>query len=53
MIRPARHLFFAHEIVDVKVEGLMAQVILSVGDQHLTSIITAAAAEEYSKRCSP
>ena len=33
-------------IVDVKIEGLMAQVTLSIGGQHLTSIITADAAQE-------
>src|SRR5258708_4061434 len=33
-------------IVDLKVEGLMAQVTLSIGGQRLTSIITADAARE-------
>lgn len=33
-------------IVDVKIEGLMAQVTLSIAGQHLTSIITADAALE-------
>ncbi len=33
-------------IVDVQIEGLMAQVTLSIGGQHLTSIITADAARE-------
>jgi molybdopterin-binding protein len=33
-------------IVDVKIEGLMAQVTLSIAGQHLTSIITADAARE-------
>lgn len=33
-------------IVDVKIEGLMAQVTLSIGGQQLTSIITADAARE-------
>jgi molybdopterin-binding protein len=33
-------------IVDVKIEGLMAQVTLSITGQHLTSIITAHAARE-------
>lgn len=33
-------------IVDLKIEGLMAQVTLSIGGQHLTSIITADAARE-------
>lgn len=33
-------------IVDVRIEGLMAQVTLSIAGQHLTSIITADAAQE-------
>jgi molybdopterin-binding protein len=33
-------------IIDLKIDGLMAQVTLSVGGQHLTSIITADAARE-------
>ena len=33
-------------IVDVKIEGLIAQVTLSIAGQHLTSIITADAARE-------
>jgi molybdopterin-binding protein len=33
-------------IVDLKIEGLLAQVTLSIGGQHLTSIITADAARE-------
>ena len=33
-------------ITDVKVNGLMAQVNLSIGGQHITSIITADAARE-------
>ncbi|MBZ5532804.1 MAG: helix-turn-helix transcriptional regulator [Acidobacteriia bacterium] len=33
-------------IVELKVEGLMAQVTLSIAGQHLTSIITADAARE-------
>ncbi len=33
-------------IVDLKVEGLMAQVTLSIAGQHLTSIITADAVRE-------
>lgn len=33
-------------IIDVKIEGLMAQVTLSIAGQHLTSIITADAARE-------
>ena len=33
-------------IVDLKVAGLMAQVTLSIGGQHLTSIITADAVRE-------
>jgi molybdopterin-binding protein len=33
-------------IIDVRIEGLMAQVVLSIAGQHLTSIITADAARE-------
>lgn len=33
-------------VVDVKTSGLMAQVTLSIGGQHITSIITADAARE-------
>ena len=33
-------------IVEVRIEGLMAQVRLSIGGQHITSIITADAARE-------
>ena len=33
-------------VIDLKVEGLMAQVTLSIAGQHLTSIITADAARE-------
>ncbi len=33
-------------IIDLRVEGLLAQVTLSIGGQHLTSIITADAARE-------
>ena len=33
-------------IIDLKIEGLMAQVTLSIGGQHLTSIITADAVRE-------
>jgi molybdopterin-binding protein len=33
-------------IVELKIEGLMAQVTLSIAGQHLTSIITADAARE-------
>ena len=33
-------------IVDLKIEGLVAQVTLSIAGQHLTSIITADAARE-------
>ena len=34
------------KIVDVKISGLLAQVKLSIGDQQITSIITAEAARE-------
>src|SRR6516164_4411874 len=33
-------------IIDLKIDGLMAQVTLSIAGQHLTSIITADAARE-------
>ena len=33
-------------VTDVKVSGLMAQVTLSIGGQHITSIITADAVRE-------
>jgi molybdopterin-binding protein len=33
-------------VVDVKINGLMAQVTLSIGGQHITSIITADAVRE-------
>jgi len=33
-------------VIEVRIEGLMAQVTLSIGNQHITSIITADAARE-------
>lgn len=33
-------------VTDIKISGLMAQVILSIGGQHITSIITADAVRE-------
>lgn len=33
-------------ITDIKISGLLAQVTLSIGDQHITSIITADAVRE-------
>jgi len=33
-------------VVDIKVSGLMAQVTLSIGEQHITSIITTDAVRE-------
>jgi len=33
-------------IMDVKIEGLLAQITLGIGDQKITSIITAEAARE-------
>lgn len=33
-------------VVDIKTSGLMAQVTLSIGEQHITAIITADAARE-------
>jgi len=38
------------KIVDLKFSGLLAQVILEVGDQRITSIITADAAREMQLR---
>ncbi len=37
-------------IIDVKVNGLLAQVTLSMGDQHITSIISADAVRELRLR---
>ncbi|MDE3170659.1 MAG: helix-turn-helix transcriptional regulator [Acidobacteriota bacterium] len=36
----------AGRVVDIKISGLMAQVTLSIGGQHITSIITADAVRE-------
>ena len=36
----------AGKVVSVRVEGLFAQVVLAIGDQRITSIITAEAARE-------
>jgi molybdopterin-binding protein len=33
-------------IIDIKISGLLAQVTLAIGDQHITSIITADAVRE-------
>jgi molybdopterin-binding protein len=38
------------KIVEVKFSGLMAQVVLAIGDQQITSIITADAAREMQLR---
>jgi molybdopterin-binding protein len=37
-------------VVEVKIEGLLAKVVLSIGDQKITSIITADAAREMQLR---
>lgn len=37
-------------IVEVKIRGILAQVVLAIGDQHITSIITADAAREMQLR---
>ncbi|HWZ51944.1 MAG TPA: helix-turn-helix transcriptional regulator [Granulicella sp.] len=37
-------------IVEVKISGLLAQVVLAIGDQRVTSIITADAAREMQLR---
>lgn len=34
------------KIVSIRIEGLLAQVVISIGDQQITSIITADAARE-------
>jgi molybdopterin-binding protein len=36
----------AGKVVSVRIEGLLAEVILSVGDAHITAIITASAVRE-------
>lgn len=38
------------KIVDVRISGLLAKVVLSIGDQQITSIITADAAREMQLR---
>lgn len=38
------------KIVEVKISGLLAKVVLSIGDQQITSIITADAAREMQLR---
>jgi molybdopterin-binding protein len=38
------------KIVEIKVDGLLAKVVLSVGDQRITSIITADAVREMQLR---
>lgn len=37
-------------IVEIKVQGLLAKVVLSIGDQRITSIITADAVREMKLR---
>lgn len=36
----------AGKVVSIRIEGLLAQVVLAVGDQHVTAIITADAARD-------
>jgi molybdopterin-binding protein len=36
----------AGKVVSIRIEGLLAEVILAVGEAHITAIITAAAARE-------
>ncbi len=36
----------AGKVVSVRIEGLLAEVILAIGDAHITAIITANAAQE-------
>lgn len=38
------------KVVSVRIEGLMAQIVVSVGDQEVSSIITADAARELGLR---
>jgi molybdopterin-binding protein len=38
------------KIVEVKISGLLAKVVLTIGDQQITSIITADAAQEMQLR---
>lgn len=38
------------KVIEVKLSGLMAKVVLSIGDQQITSIITADAAREMQLR---
>lgn len=38
------------KVMEVKISGLMAKVVLSIGDQQITSIITADAAREMQLR---
>lgn len=38
------------KVVEVKIEGLLAKVVLSIGDQRITSIITADAVREMQLR---
>ena len=37
-------------VVELRVEGLLAKVVLSIGDQRITSIITADAVRELALR---
>jgi molybdopterin-binding protein len=37
-------------IVDLKIRGILAQVVLAIGDQRITAIITADAAREMGLR---
>jgi molybdopterin-binding protein len=34
------------KVIDLKIDGLLAKVVLAIGDQHITSIITSDAARE-------
>ncbi len=36
----------AGKVVSVRVEGLLAEVVLAIGDAHVTAIITAGAVKE-------
>jgi len=38
------------KIVEIKIDGLLAKIVLSIGDQHITSIITSEAVREMGLR---
>ena len=40
----------AGKVVSIRIEGLLAEVILSIGDAHITAIVTAEAVRELGLR---